>query len=1290
MSTQDDQSVRAMAPNTQVSAAEADSMANDMRAILKLIATQLEDTDRRQSEVLGDMRRRLAEMSKSAQLTSARVPMAFAPAFERIQEGIEQLAELVSAADAHASDAFAEQAVRPVLESNDQELSGENAGWDEPDHDVENGDTSLDADGHWTGGMEEPESYEAPVSNLFPRRERSSALFDAPMEQEFVEKNEAEDSDPDLDADDMMITDNAADRIDIEEPADQDASRLADEFDADDVEEKSSEAAARTEPPVFATSDFGLEDDGLEKSELEEDAAWDREQAEALTRVYEDHHAEEAAMAAGGSSYSAIFSNVPDYPQRRSPAFFNEEPSQKDMHAEAEPAAPSLLEEPEFEQAKFASAARGFDPTDAQFADGRDDCEPDVATDFESGATPGQEEVEMLPQPSESRNFHRAADGNANPAIEQAWLEERFAEIAAKIEESIFELRDDQALASLSNRFGEFEERIGLALEDVATRHDVDALKSAEAQIDSMVGYFERVEAQLGRIDSLEGQMQALLEKFSDDNLMQHFAGQGGASDADYSGIAEAAAESVAQRFLADFANGAIGGQGEQAAIGDMREALEAFIAERRERDDEAAGMMDTIQQALIRVLDRVEVLESGTDNPPMSSPDDDEFISNGTVDDSDEFGPHDEFAAREEFGAGDEFAEDAFDGADEFRSQADQSFDDLPQRGRRPAPDFAQTRLEYPAVVRERPEAEQPRAEPDFDDGLVDAEHQNDVEAFNDDAFNDVAEPLSRNEDQAHVSEHNDESHGYSAEQLTGEQQTWNEPEVASGEGQPAVSPIDRLRQEFIADARRAREHASQQAMMVGSEAKPAVEEPAKKRLSLPSLSALGAKVRGKSAPKSEEAAPAASELAAPEPAASAAKAPGRTSAARVNVVTNDEPEPSSSRFAMPRSRMLVGAVIVLFATAGALLMMRSPSQPIVDAPAAIERSIDIPGQGPELSGPEEMAPAIESDQPHDRRGSLEGGKVYDGEFNYDVPAGSSPGPLAEGLAGVAVADLDKAPDPAILAKARRQQHLAKMSSELGAAAAYATPANLVAEQPATETAPVAGGSVASKSHGNHLDLPPATVGPLSLRLAAAKGDPSAQFEVAARLAGGTGTQQDLSAAMKWYKLAAAQGFAQAQYRLGTLYERGLGVEKDLARSAIWYERAAAKGNVKAMHNLAVVTAGRKVGGPDYQTAAKWFGAAAEYGLSDSQFNMAVLCENGLGVEKDLARAYVYYSLAASKGDTQAKARRDAVRQMLSDSAREDAERRVSSFRPKTSDRLVNDARVAGEDWKKRADGGY
>jgi len=180
-------------------------------------------------------------------------------------------------------------------------------------------------------------------------------------------------------------------------------------------------------------------------------------------------------------------------------------------------------------------------------------------------------------------------------------------------------------------------------------------------------------------------------------------------------------------------------------------------------------------------------------------------------------------------------------------------------------------------------------------------------------------------------------------------------------------------------------------------------------------------------------------------------------------------------------------------------------------------------------------------------------------------------------------------------------------------------------------------------------LDLPPALIGPYSLRHAAAKGDVQAQYEIAHRFGIGQGVERDHEAAFQWYLKAASQGFAPAQYRLATLYERGRGVERSFEQAQVWYKRAGQLGNLKAMHNLAVITTAIDKNNPDYETAVYWFKEAANRNLADSQFNLAILYQNGVGVPQNLVESYFWFALAAKQSDLDAASRRDILEKKLS-----------------------------------------
>jgi hypothetical protein len=202
------------------------------------------------------------------------------------------------------------------------------------------------------------------------------------------------------------------------------------------------------------------------------------------------------------------------------------------------------------------------------------------------------------------------------------------------------------------------------------------------------------------------------------------------------------------------------------------------------------------------------------------------------------------------------------------------------------------------------------------------------------------------------------------------------------------------------------------------------------------------------------------------------------------------------------------------------------------------------------------------------------------------------------------------------------------------------------------------------------------AEIAPDSVRAAAAAGDAKAQYLVAERLFDGKLNTKNPSEAAKWYEKAASQGFAPAQYRLGSLYERGTGVGQDLQEARRWYESAARQGNIKAMHNLGVLL----VGGddPDYAGSARWFSAAADHGLKDSQYNIAVFYERGLGVEKNAAEAYFWYSAAARQNDADALEKAKTIGESLAPSLKNGALMRLEQWTPAESAGEANSVTAA------------
>ena len=356
-------------------------------------------------------------------------------------------------------------------------------------------------------------------------------------------------------------------------------------------------------------------------------------------------------------------------------------------------------------------------------------------------------------------------------------------------------------------------------------------------------------------------------------------------------------------------------------------------------------------------------------------------------------------------------------------------------------------------------------------------------------------------------------------------------------------------------------------------------------------------------------------------------------------------------------RPGLLVVAGLAAFLIAGYWFVGGSKNRP-APAPLPIERSA-APAAAPEVElvapttapsqatmpavVPQKAAPPAEPPKPAQKRRSRpETGVDELSENREQAPAirsqenASADGTIIQGP-GIAVQTSSDTLSFADVAQARQRAHLASLSQRTAqnAAAMSAIPAALAPSDFLTADSGERQGeaeAVNRTADGRTiLELPPALVGPLSLRLAAAKGDPSAQFEVATRLAEGKGIKQDFGAGCRLVSARGQSRLHLAQYRLAALYERGLGTKLIRACSSL-VSRAR-----RARQRQGHAQSGRsecrpRAVEPRLPVAAQWFTEAAERGLADSQYNLGVLHESGLGSPKDPQTAYKWYSLAAAR----------------------------------------------------------
>jgi localization factor PodJL len=711
----------------------------------------------------------------------------------------------------------------------------------------------------------------------------------------------------------------------------------------------------------------------------------------------------------------------------------------------------------------------------------------------------------------------------------------------------------------------------------------------------------------LARLGAVEQQLSQFTERMSEERSAK-LDGPTAISEAAVNGVAAA----VAERLHGQFASLTRDATADREALAELRHLMQELMTTQRQGDDQTASALDTVQQAMIGILDRLDALEEGH-SLPVHTPSD-QYPSAPATDDP------------------------GFDDTTQIMAGTEQATPD---------------------------EARGLRA------GAEDADDA--VEAAS------VQGPLNLSRHRPATGSQADRDVGAVAQRQPGDDQdaelTAEAALVGEGSTSRAASPVKQTREEFIAAARRA----ARQAANEPEEDKPQPGAAAAGRRSwantaggassattasrtrvmvaaLVGLLIVGAGFA--SCNKLRRGAEKAAELQPRLPVERSLPAPENNPAPRPSTAGAEaiQPPQGSSGQATPADGATNGA-----AGEGGIEQGPAPqdratrlwSEPV--APAAREAFA-----GSQRSRAEELAEAFSAD------------------------TAGEPG-IADALPLGVTLQAEAIPSAYEILRSQQRQTMAALSSQLGAA-----------QQPTLQAFPVALGSdprnqaqsptppTGSTAH----NLPPALIGPMSLRLAAAKGDPSAEFEVAARFAEGKGVEQDLKQAVAWYQRAAARGFAQAQYRLATLYERGFGVRTDLGRAKVWYKRAAEQGNIKAMHNLAVLSASRDATPPDYAVAARWFTEAAERGLADSQFNLAILYENGSGVGRDLKQAYKWVSLVAQAGDKQAARRREQIRAKLQPDELREAEDLIASWHPKPVDALMNDPRVAGEAWKTREAG--
>lgn len=200
----------------------------------------------------------------------------------------------------------------------------------------------------------------------------------------------------------------------------------------------------------------------------------------------------------------------------------------------------------------------------------------------------------------------QAAGPQPMPSHDQAWLKTRLADISALLQRSLADIDPTASLAALDRRLDLFGRRLDGALSDMALGTDRAGLKLIDAHVIELAEHFETMREQLTRLDTMDGQLRELTRALEG---AQQRPGADAATLSEDAIVAliDTAAERAASRLAASMPADA-GGQGRIDALEQM---LQDYIAERRRGEEASAGILRTIEDALVRIMDRVETMDA-------------------------------------------------------------------------------------------------------------------------------------------------------------------------------------------------------------------------------------------------------------------------------------------------------------------------------------------------------------------------------------------------------------------------------------------------------------------------------------------------------------------------------------------------------------------------------------------------------------------------------------------------------------------------------------------------------
>ncbi len=221
---------------------------------------------------------------------------------------------------------------------------------------------------------------------------------------------------------------------------------------------------------------------------------------------------------------------------------------------------------------------------------------------------PPQPRARRAPDPV--AHMDDAARPDREAGHERAWLEQRFADIASVLARSLADIKPDRSLAALNQRLDQFEQRLEAALREIGHQPDTGTLSLVEAHIRELTSQFEAARNQLGRLDAIDEQLHDLAHMLEGRREQQPPAGD--LSIETLKALIDTAAERAASQVAAALPpSAAARDEPDRARIEALEALLQDYVAERGRGEEVSAGILQTIEEALTRIVDRIDAMEA-------------------------------------------------------------------------------------------------------------------------------------------------------------------------------------------------------------------------------------------------------------------------------------------------------------------------------------------------------------------------------------------------------------------------------------------------------------------------------------------------------------------------------------------------------------------------------------------------------------------------------------------------------------------------------------------------------